>query len=76
MHWNLKCQFRVHRNGLLAVGAGILLASAAPHLAHPQEITYRQDPNAAAQTTLLLKDFDPKPMVHVPSHPVPALNFR
>jgi len=75
MHWNLKCQFRVHRHGLLAVGAGILLASAAPHLAHSQEITYRADPNAAAQTTLLLKDFDPKPMVHVPSHPVPRAKF-
>jgi len=44
-------------------------------LAYGQEIQYTQDPNAAKRMTLLLRDFDPKPMLHVASHPVPRAKF-
>ena len=40
-----------------------------------QDIKYAPDPNAAKNMTLLLKDFDPRPMLHVPSHEVPRAKF-
>jgi predicted TIM-barrel fold metal-dependent hydrolase len=43
--------------------------------ARAQDITYSPDPNAAKNMTLLLKDFDPRPMLHVPSHEVPRAKF-
>lgn len=43
--------------------------------AHSQDIKYSADPNASKNMTLLLKDFDPKPMLHVPSHEVPRAKF-
>ncbi len=51
------------------------MAVGAFHLAYGQEIKYSQDPNAAKRMTLLLKDFDPKPMLHVASHTVPRAKF-
>jgi hypothetical protein len=39
------------------------------------DIKYSADPNADKTKTLLLKDFDPKPMLHVPSHEVPRAKF-
>ena len=36
-----------------------------------QEIKYSQDPNASKNMTLLLKDFDPKSMLHAEAHEVP-----
>ena len=40
-----------------------------------QEIKYKQDPDAEKRTTLLLKDWDPKPMVHLAQHDVPRPKF-
>ena len=40
-----------------------------------QEIKYSQDPNASKNMTLLLKDFDPKPMLHAVTHTVPRAKF-
>jgi len=40
-----------------------------------QQIQYREDPDAAKRMTLLLKDWDPKPMVHLPLHDVPRAKF-
>src|ERR1700687_1354093 len=40
-----------------------------------QEIKYNQDPNAEKRMTLLLKDFDPQPMLRVPAHEVPRAKF-
>ncbi len=40
-----------------------------------QEIKYSQDPNASKNMTLLLKDFDPKSMLHVEAHEVPRAKF-
>ena len=40
-----------------------------------QDIKYVQDPNASKNMTLLLKDFDPKPMLHVEAHDVPRAKF-
>src|SRR5271166_5834620 len=40
-----------------------------------QEIKYSQDPNASKNMTLLLKDFDPKSMLHVETHDVPRAKF-
>jgi predicted TIM-barrel fold metal-dependent hydrolase len=44
-------------------------------LAIGQEIQYSQDPNAEKRMTLLLKDFDPQPMVHLAKHEVPRAKF-
>jgi len=43
--------------------------------ARAQDIKYSPDPNAAKNMTLLLKDFDPRPMLHVPTHEVPRAKF-
>jgi predicted TIM-barrel fold metal-dependent hydrolase len=40
-----------------------------------QPIAYSQDPNAAKNMTLLLKDFEPKSMLHAAEHPVPRAKF-
>jgi predicted TIM-barrel fold metal-dependent hydrolase len=40
-----------------------------------QEIKYSQDPDAAKKMTLLLKDFDPKSMLHAEVHEVPRAKF-
>jgi uncharacterized protein len=40
-----------------------------------QDIVYKEDPDAAKHMTLLLKDFDPHPMVHLPVHNVPRARF-
>src|SRR5579859_1071225 len=40
-----------------------------------QEIKYSQDPNASKNMTLLLKDFDPKSMLHAEVHDVPRAKF-
>jgi predicted TIM-barrel fold metal-dependent hydrolase len=43
--------------------------------ASAQDIQYRGDPNAEKRMTLLLKDWDPKPMLHASSHEVPRAKF-
>jgi predicted TIM-barrel fold metal-dependent hydrolase len=58
-----------------AAGLAFLMTLGAVRLTHGQEIKYSQDPNAAERMTLLLKDFDPKPMLHVASHDVPHAKF-
>jgi uncharacterized protein len=40
-----------------------------------QTITYTADPNASKRMTLLLKDFDPKPMVHAAVHEVARAKY-
>jgi predicted TIM-barrel fold metal-dependent hydrolase len=40
-----------------------------------QDIAYKEDPDAAKRMTLLLKDFEPHPMVHLPVHEVPRAKF-
>jgi len=51
-----------------------LVGTRAP-LAHGQDIQYREDPQAAKRMTLLLKDWDPKPMVHLKTHDVPRAKY-
>jgi predicted TIM-barrel fold metal-dependent hydrolase len=53
---------------LLIIGGGLKLASG-------QQISYSQDPNADKRMTLLLKDYDPRPMLHVAVHEVPRAKF-
>ena len=53
----------------------VLLVAYISHRALGQEIKYKSDPNAAKKKTLLLKDFDPKPMLHVARHEVPRAKF-
>ena len=53
---------------LLLIGGGL-------NLARSQEIKYSQDPNADKRMTLLLKDYDPQPMLHVPVHAVARAKF-
>ena len=46
-----------------------------PDVQPKQEIKYSQDPDAAKHMTLLLKDFDPKPMLHTAVHETPRAKF-
>ena len=46
----------------------LILVAAGLRLVFAQDIQYGEDPDAAKRMTLLLKDWDPKPMLHVPSH--------
>jgi predicted TIM-barrel fold metal-dependent hydrolase len=43
--------------------------------AFAQDIKYAADPDASKNMTLLLKDFDPKPMLHVPVHGIARAKF-
>jgi predicted TIM-barrel fold metal-dependent hydrolase len=57
---------------------GLLLGTLTAALATPvrgQEIKDRLDPDAEKRMTLLLKDWDPKPMVHLTQHDVPRAKF-
>jgi predicted TIM-barrel fold metal-dependent hydrolase len=40
-----------------------------------QAITYTADPNASKRMTLLLRDFDPQPMLHATAHEVPRAKY-
>src|SRR5208337_3722409 len=64
-----------HRSILIAALLLILVTVAGLSLALSQEIKYSQDPGAAKRMTLLLKDYDPKSMLHVPGHEVPRAKF-
>src|ERR1700693_3272483 len=46
-----------------------------PDVQPKQEIKYSQDPDAAKHMTLLLRDFDPKPMLHTAVHETPRAKF-
>jgi uncharacterized protein len=77
MRWNAENRSRSHRIRHMAVGLGLglVMAGAGLQLAQSQEIKYSQDPNAGKRMTLLLKDFDPKPMLHIASRDVLRAKF-
>ncbi|MDQ1410358.1 MAG: hypothetical protein QOJ41_2093, partial [Acidobacteriaceae bacterium] len=58
----------------LAIGLCLLLVEIAL-VSTRQDIAYKEDPDAAKRMTLLLKDFAPHPMVHLPVHEVPRARF-
>jgi uncharacterized protein len=60
---------------LMTIAGLLALAIARGVPAAPQEIQYRQDPAADKRMTLLLKDWDPKPMVHLKGHEIPRAKF-
>lgn len=63
---------------LVSVMLGIFAVSFVTYVAHGalgQEIQYKADPNVAKNKTLLLKDFDPKSMLHSAVHEVPRAKF-
>jgi predicted TIM-barrel fold metal-dependent hydrolase len=65
-----------HRMAMFSAGLALLLMIVGGlKLALSQEIKYSQDPNAAKRMTLLLKDFAPRPMLHVPAHEVSRAKF-
>jgi len=53
----------------------LLLTGSVLNLALSQELKYSQDPKADKGMTQLLKDFDPRPMLHAPAHVVPRAKF-
>jgi uncharacterized protein len=67
-----------NRDGVKELAMGILLGTLTAAIVTPvggQEIKYSQDPDADKRMTLLLKDWDPKPMVHLTQHDVPRAKF-
>ena len=57
-----------------AVCSLALVAMALPRTA-AQDITYKPDPHASENKTLLLKDYEPKSMLHAPVHQTPRAKF-
>ena len=53
----------------------LLFMSTVQRYAAAQDIQYKPDPDAARKKTLLLKDFDPQPMLHAAVHEVPRAKF-
>jgi predicted TIM-barrel fold metal-dependent hydrolase len=67
---------KLSRKRRLSQMATLITMLAARHApAYAQDIQYREDPNAEKRMTLLLKDWDPKPMLHAPSHEVQHAKF-
>jgi uncharacterized protein len=67
-----------NRDGASRLAMGMLLGTLGVAAVTPvsgREIKYRQDPEADKRMTLLLKDWDPKPMVHLAQHDVPRAKF-
>jgi uncharacterized protein len=58
----------------LAISFCLLIVGIAS-VAIGQDIAYKEDPDAAKRMTLLLKDFEPHPMVHLAVHAVPRARF-
>ena len=58
-----------------AIGCRVQDKNPPPSGTPQQEIKYSQDPDAAKKMTLLLKDFDPKSMLHAQVHEVPRAKF-
>lgn len=69
-------QKRSNRGVRFALGLLSALSLAAfPFTAFSQDLQYKADPDAAKKMTLLLKDYDPKPMLHSADHEVPRAKF-
>jgi uncharacterized protein len=60
---------------LTKIAALVTILAAHHPSALGQDIQYREDPGAEKRMTLLLKDWDPKPMLHVPAHEVRSAKF-
>jgi predicted TIM-barrel fold metal-dependent hydrolase len=60
---------------LIGIATLAVLALATRQPAYGQDIQYRGDPDARKRMTLLLRDWEPKPMVHLPAHDVPRAKF-
>lgn len=70
------CEILEARRGTATSAMVILLLTALCARSVPaQQIKYSPDPQAKDRMTLLLKDFDPKPMLQVPAHEVPRAKF-
>jgi predicted TIM-barrel fold metal-dependent hydrolase len=57
------------------IAAVAIMVAASRPPSFGQDIQYREDPDAGKRMTLLLKDWDPKPMLHAPTHAVPRAKF-
>ena len=69
-------QYRTnHRLKLALACSSIVCAATCPRLVFSQDIQYKADSGAAKKKTLLLKDFDPKPMLHTSAHQVLHAKF-
>lgn len=65
----------LRKHWLILLAALTVSAVAVSRPTPAQDIQYREDPDAAKHMNLLLKDWDPKPMIHVPAHEVPRAKF-
>jgi predicted TIM-barrel fold metal-dependent hydrolase len=70
-------QFRAHlvRTVFLSILVLVVSLSGCKPAPKDQSITYTADPNAGKRMTLLLKDFDPKSMLHAADHEVPRAKY-
>ncbi|HYL84655.1 MAG TPA: amidohydrolase family protein [Candidatus Angelobacter sp.] len=60
---------------VLALLGVLLLTRSALSQGAGQPVQYQEDPNAARQMSLLLKDFEPRAMLHAAAHEVPRAKF-
>jgi predicted TIM-barrel fold metal-dependent hydrolase len=73
---HVEKQKHVNRRIAFALGfLSVLSLVAFPRTAFCQDMQYKADPDAAKKMTLLLKDYDPKSMLHSADHKVPRAKF-
>ncbi len=63
------------KTSLLSFVVGAALALGGTMTGQAQQVGYRPAQDADKEKTILLKDFVPKPMVHLPAHPVKRAKF-
>jgi len=75
MRTRVRLNPSIYRQTLLQLALALLLTALIAHPAKPQDLRYKPDPNASEHMTLLLKDYDPKSMLHTAVHETPRAKF-
>jgi len=75
MRTKVRLSLSIRRQTLLQLASALLLTMLTARPARPQDLRYKPDPNASEHMTLLLKDYDPKSMLHTAVHETPRAKF-
>ena len=75
MRTKVRLSLSIRRQTLLQLASALLLTMLTARPARAQDLRYKPDPNASEHMTLLLKDYDPKSMLHTAVHETPRAKF-
>ena len=75
MRTKVRLSLSIRRQTLLQLASALLLTALTTRPARAQDLRYKPDPNASEHMTLLLKDYDPKSMLHTAVHETPRAKF-